>query len=195
MKKDTDFPYRLQDRANTFTNGQAGQSNYSLNMPWKVMISGSYVFRELEDVRKQRAFISADIEYIRHRASRFNSSNENPTASEKSYFTALNNVMKSNYRSTFNVRLGGEVKFNVIMARAGFAYYGNPYKDPALKGNQMLLSGGLGYRNHGFFVDLTYVHNMKKDTDFPYRLQDRANTFASTKVVKSQLMGTIGVKF
>ncbi len=181
--------------SNTFTNGQAGESNYSLNMPWRAIISGSYVFREIQDVRKQKAFISADIEYIRHRASRFRSSNETPTQDEKNYFTALNNVMKSNYKSTFNFRLGGELKFDVIMIRGGLAYYGNPYKDPELKGNQLLLSGGLGYRNHGFFVDLTYVQNMKRDTDFPYRLSDRLNTFASTRITTGQLMCTIGFKF
>ena len=34
----------------------------------------------------------------------------------------------------------------------------------------LLLSGGLGYRNKGMFIDLTYVHTISKDVDFSYRL-------------------------
>lgn len=46
-----------------FTNDQAGKSKYVQTTPLKAMISASYVFREVENTKKQRAFISADIEY------------------------------------------------------------------------------------------------------------------------------------
>jgi hypothetical protein len=91
--------------------------------------------------------------------------------------------------------VGGEIKFNVVMARLGFAYYSNPYKDVEFKGSRMLLSGGLGYRNHGFFVDLSYVYNMTRQVDLPYRLEDRANTFANIRQNQGMIVGTIGVKF
>ncbi|MEP7165487.1 MAG: aromatic hydrocarbon degradation protein, partial [Ferruginibacter sp.] len=94
-----------------------------------------------------------------------------------------------------NFRIGGELKFNIIMARLGFAYYSNPYKEAALKSSQMLLSGGLGYRNKGFFVDLTYVQRVKKDVNFPYRLEDRANTFANVEQRQGNVVATIGFKF
>ena len=81
------------------------------------------------------------------------------------------------------------------MARNGFAYYGKPYKDAELKASRMLLSGGLGYRNKGFFVDLTYVHAISKDVNFPYRLEDRANTFAELKQQKGNIVATVGLKF
>ncbi len=67
------------------------------------------------------------------------------------------------------------------MARLGLAYYMNPYKDPALKANRFLLSGGLGYRHKGFFIDLTYVHSFNKDVDFAYRLQDKAQHICNSK--------------
>ena len=178
-----------------FTNNQPGESRYSLNTPWKAIISASYVFREIENVRKQKGFISADIEYLRHRGSRFSSGNETPTIAEKAYYKSLNEVVKTNYKGTINFRVGGELKFDIIMARIGFAYYSNPYKDDAFKANKMLLSGGLGYRNNGFFVDLTYVYNLKKDVDLPYRLEDRANTFAELKQKQGHIVATIGVKF
>ena len=179
----------------TFTYDKVGESKYAFNMPWKAIISGSYVFREIENVKKQRAFISADLEYVRHKASRFFSNNENPTKSETGYYDQLNKVVKNEYKSTVNFRIGGELKFNVIMTRLGFAYYSNPYKDVAFKANNIRLSGGIGYRNHGYFIDLTYVHSIKKDVDLPYRLSDRANTFANTTQTLGNIYATFGLKF
>jgi len=178
-----------------FTNGQPGEAMYIQSTPFKAMVSASYVFREVKDVTRQKGFISADIEYVQHRGSRFSSDNEIVSDEEKVYYKSLNKVVKSNYKGNFNFRVGGELKFKIIMARLGFAYYGNPYKDKELKANRMLLSGGLGYRNKGFFVDLTYVHAMSKDVNFPYRLQDRANTYATLNQQRGNIVATVGVKW
>lgn len=178
-----------------FTNDQPGEARYVQSTPFKAIISASYVFREVKDVTRQKGFISADIEYVQHRGSRFQSDNETVTDDEKVYYKALNKVVKSNYKGAFNFRVGGELKFKIIMARLGFAYYSNPYKDKELKANRMLLSGGLGYRNKGFFVDLTYVHAMSKDVNFPYRLQDRANTYATLNQQRGNIVATVGVKW
>ena len=178
-----------------FTNGAAGESRYQQTTPWRAIVSGSYVFRELENVKKQKGFISADIEYVNHRGSKFTSDNENPTEKEKADYKNLTNVIKQYYKGAFNFKIGGEVKFNIVMARLGFAYYSNPYKDPGFKANRMLLSGGVGYRHKGVFVDLTYVHQLNKDANFPYRLEDRANTFAATRQTLGNVAATVGWKF
>lgn len=179
----------------TFTNGQPGESKYTMLTPWKILISGSYVFREIEDVRKQKGFITADIEYVNHKGSSFFSANEKPDDNELAYYKGLNNVIRSEYKGNFNFRVGGELKFNTIMGRLGFAYYTNPYKDKALKANRMLVSGGLGYRHKGFFIDLTYIHSFNKEVDFAYRLQDKDNTFATVKNQRGNIVGSFGFKF
>jgi hypothetical protein len=182
----------------TFTNDQPGKNSYIQLTPWKAILSASYVFREVENVKRQKGFISADIEYVNHRGSRFSVDKDVKgdvaIDEKKTYYKQLNKVLKDYYKGAFNFRVGGELKFNIIMARLGFAYYMSPYKDKTLKANKMLLSGGLGYRNKGFFVDLTYVHNMSKDVNFPYRLEDRANTFASVKQTQGNISATIGFK-
>lgn len=179
----------------TFTNGEAGEAKYTQRAPWKAILSASMVFGTTENVKKQKGFITADIEYVRHTASRFSSDNEDPTPEEKAYYKALNNVIKDYYKGAFNFRAGGELKFNTLMARLGFGYYGNPYHDKELNASQVLLSGGLGYRNRGYFIDLTYVHRTKKDVNFPYRLTDRANTFANTRQQTGMVVATVGYKF
>jgi hypothetical protein len=177
-----------------FTNNDIGKNQYIQSTPFKVMISGSYVFREVENVKRQRAFITADVEYVHHRGSRFSSDAEKPTDDERLYYKSLNNVVKGYYKGNFNFRVGGELKFNTIMGRLGFAYYGNPYKEKELKANRMILSGGLGYRNKGMFVDVTYAHAFNKDVNFPYRLGDAANTYAIVKNQRGNIVATLGFK-
>ncbi len=179
----------------TFTNNVKGESKYIQSTSFKAMLSGSYVFREVENVNRQKAFITADVEYVHHKGSRFGSDNEEPTENEKAYFKDLNNVVKGYYKGNFNFRVGGELKFTILMARLGFAYYGNPYKETELKANRMILSGGLGYRNKGVFVDLTYAHSFNKDVDFAYRLADKANTYAVVKNQRGNIVATLGFKF
>jgi hypothetical protein len=181
--------------SDSFTNGERGKAKYIQTSPWKFILSGSYVFREVEDVTKQRGFITADVEYVKHSGTKFSSDADQPTEDDKVYYKQLNGVIKDIYKGNINVRVGGEIKFNTIMGRLGFGYYGNPYKDAPSKANKMTLSGGLGYRNKGFFVDLTYVHLITKDFDVPYRLNKLETVYADVKQNRGNVIATIGVKF
>ena len=189
-----DYNGKSSASSTLFTN-QPGESKYSMLTPWKFLVSGSYVFREVENVKNQKGFITADIEYVTHKSSSFYSANEVPTSDEKQYYNSLNNVIRNEYKGNFNFRVGGELKFNVLMARLGFAYYTNPYKDAALKANRKLFSGGLGYRHKGFFIDLTYIYSINKDVDFAYRLEDKSNTFASLDTRRGNIVASVGFKF
>jgi hypothetical protein len=177
------------------TDENSGQTPYLLYSPWRFMLSGSYVFREVNDTRKQRAFITGDVEYVTYPSSRFKPQGENKNNGEITYYNELKSVIKDYYKGAFNFRLGGELKFHTIMFRAGAAYYSNPYKDKNLKSDIFQLSGGLGYRNHGMFVDLTYVHNVTKDVNFPYRLDDKQNTFATQNTTRGNVVVSVGFKF
>ena len=165
---------------------------YDYYSPWRFLVSGSWMFSAVEDVTKQRGFITADIEYVTHQSSRFHSADYDE---DDEYYKGVNEGVKIAYKNVFNFRVGGEMKFNTLMTRLGFAYYGSPYDDDALKAHKMNVSGGIGYRNSGIFLDLTYVYGLNKDVDFPYRLADKANTFADIRNHNSNLLVTFGVKF
>jgi hypothetical protein len=175
-----------------FTGNAPNEFKYDLVSPWKFIVSGSYVFREVEDVTRQKGFITADIEYTNYKWSSFSTAEEN---GDDSYYKGVNNDIDAAYKGAFNFRIGGELKFKTIMTRLGFAYYGSPYVDKELKARHMFVSGGLGYRNKGMFIDLTYVHQLNKDVNFPYRLSPpRQNTFAVLKENGGNLMLTVGFK-
>jgi hypothetical protein len=172
--------------------GSSNGIRYYVTSPWKFLISGSYLFGGGEsDVKKQKGFITGDIEYATTNSTRFSTSEDNP---DPNYYNGLNAAVKNLYKGAFNFRVGGELKFNTIAARAGFAYTTNPYQAGELKADQYFISGGVGYRNKGFFVDLTYVQGFGKDADFPYRLSDKANTYAALKQTTGTVLMTVGIK-
>lgn len=173
--------------------GQNPDYRYDLVTPWRILLGGALVINEVADVTRQKGFITADVEYVSYASPRFSSAEPNVP---NDIYKGVNAAVKSSYRSTFNFRAGGELKFKVVMARLGFAYLGNPYKDKALNASRMNISGGIGYRNKGYFVDLTYVHAIQKNIHFPYRVaQPRLNTFATLRDQSSNVLLTVGVKF
>lgn len=198
----TDLEGYLTGGSTSFANEDTIYSQFGYNVPeyrydyfspWKFIVSGSYLFGgTLEDVKQQKGFITADIEYVTHRSSRFHSADE---GGDTEYYDAVNEGVKVSYKGAFNFRVGGELKFNTLMTRLGFAYYGSPYDDNQLKVHKMNVSGGIGYRNKGIFVDAAYVLGLNKDVNFPYRLADKPNTFATVKDNNGSLIFTVGFKF
>ncbi len=185
----------LTQSSDLFTNGQDGQFQYWLFTPYHIIASASYVVHQTEDVKMQRGFLTADIEYINYKASSFTTDPTYNDQGSKDYLKSLNKAIDNAYKGGLNFRLGGELKFTTFMGRLGVAYYSNPYKDlNGEKGNRFQVSGGLGYRNKGMFIDLTYMYTMTKDVNFPYRLQYSPFSAANIKGNKGNVLVTVGFK-
>ncbi len=182
------------ESSNALNSGNPGVRYYNMITPWRAIVSASYVFREISDTRKQRAFISADVEYVNYRSARFSSSDKDNTALQN-YYQIVNNGIKDTYKGNVNFKLGGELKLHTIMFRLGGAYYGSPYADENLKANRIIATGGLGYRDQGIFIDLTYGHTFVNDAQFAYRLNDKPNTFAEQTGSRGNIVLTFGFKF
>lgn len=172
---------------------------YMLTTPWRAAVSLAYVFREISDVTKQKAFITADLELVNYKANSFKSTATDATAGEEQYFKDLNASIDALYKMAFNARIGGELKFKTIMVRAGFNYMGSPYQKSQLpqgaKVSRMIPSVGLGYRDKGYFVDLTYSHLIGNDFHIPYVLTGNNYPFANNKYSNGQIVATVGFKF
>ena len=172
-------------------NGQFLSSKYNISTPLKASVGASYVLHEAQDIRNQRGFVTADIEYVNYKGANFKSADRNDAAATD-YYKSLSTAIDNTYKNAVNVRLGGELKFSTYMFRLGGAYYGNPYKNE--KASLYKVSGGVGYRNKGIFIDLTYVYTLNKDVNYPYRLQDKPNTPALIKNTGGNIIATIGFK-
>ncbi|MBS1640560.1 MAG: hypothetical protein JSR12_10935 [Bacteroidetes bacterium] len=187
------YAHTVTESSDNLNSGNAGTRNYTIQTPMRLIASASYVFREVANTKKQRAFISADVEFVNYDGARFRPQNADD-AIAKNYYNTANDAVKNYLKSNFNFRLGGELKFDPWMFRAGIAYYGSPYKDGTLKANRIIPSAGIGYRNHGMFIDVTYVFAIVNDVNFPYRLNDKPNTYATQTGNRQQIALTVGFK-
>lgn len=182
-----------------FTDGNDYSYAYQLVTPWHAGFSLSYVFREIKDVTKQKAFITGDVELVNYKATSYSTTSPDATQGEKDYFKSVNQTIDDLYKMAVNARIGGELKFETVMVRAGFNYMSSPYQKDVLpegaKGWRMIPSLGVGYRDKGFFADLTYAHTIGNDIHVPYLLQDSQYPLAKNKFNNGQIVATIGFKF
>ncbi|MEO8819587.1 MAG: aromatic hydrocarbon degradation protein, partial [Ginsengibacter sp.] len=138
-----------------FSNGQPLESKYNLTTPWRAILSGTYLFgSNLENVHTQKGFITADVEYVNYKSMSFHDASNDQSAA--AYYNSLNKTIDNLYKSAINARIGGELKLNTFMVRLGGAYYGNPYQTQS--SDVVKVTGGIGYRNRGIFLDLAYVY-------------------------------------
>jgi hypothetical protein len=193
---DTENGQVLSDYSKDYTDGKATEFNYTYFSPYKAIGSISYVLREIQDVTKQRGFLTADVEYVNYRSSSFSVNDENNNdQSTKDYLKTLNKAIDNAYKGAINLRAGGELKFTTIMVRLGAAYYGNPYTNiNGENGSRLNLSGGLGYRDKGYFIDLTYVYNVTKDVHYAYRLANAPYSGANLRTGMGNIYLTVGFK-
>jgi long-subunit fatty acid transport protein len=187
----------LTQSTSELTGSERAQYRYRFVTPYRIIGSISYVLREIEDVRKQRGFITADVEYVNYSATSFSTHDEfNNGSGDEAYLNSLNQAIDKAYKGAFNFRVGGELKFTTLMVRLGAAYFGNPYRDIKGEfGDRLNLTGGLGYRNKGFFVDVAYVHSMNRDVHFAYRLSNADYAGATLRNTTGNVVATLGLKF
>jgi len=175
--------------------GSGNSYKYQLYAPWHFLISGSYIFPG-QVTEGKMGFITADIEYQTNTSSKFSfQPDDSGNQPDNSYYDPLNSTVKSYYKNTFNFRLGGEYKVDELAFRIGGSYSMNPYSSPDLKANRTTVSGGLGYRKHGIFIDLTYVEAISNDVNFPYRLSEKDNLYSTVNTYSGNIILTVGMKF
>jgi hypothetical protein len=169
--------------------GYPGLREYTIATPTKATFSGSYFFAVPNKPTQPLGFISADIEWVNYAGTRFYANTFDQESTD--YYNALNQTNKAIYKNNLNFKLGSELKLNGNwMLRAGTSYYGSPYKDENIKASHLNVSGGIGYRTNRHFIDLTIVSTTSKDAVFPYRLNDKPNTYAS--LTGNRMMFNIG---
>ena len=188
--------------------------DYRINSPYKLIFGGAYTF-------KSYGLISVDYELVDYSSMRLKEdthylSNYN----EQAPFYAENQMIKNTFRAASNFRVGieGNLPWRISL-RAGYGYYGSPYKSSAGKdtgyyedsrGNLMtptysmgignytsnVYSAGIGYRFKVGFIDFAYSLT---ETKVNYAL-DSYNEFGvmdgvETKTNFNRFALTLGFKF
>lgn len=156
--------YDLEDQFKTILNSDLsfgkydasspnGRFNYELNTPMRLIGSLGLVFGT-------QGLLSFDYEYADYTQMRLRSNTY--------MFTNENRVIRNNFETQHNFRIGGEVRLDPIILRAGYALNTSPYKSGVNDAQRGTISGGIGMRDKNFFIDFGYYLTQYSENYYPY---------------------------
>ncbi len=156
-----------------------GEYEYILTTPYDITGSVAFQFQKL-------GLISLDVERVDYSTMRLMDGGDGYD------FFDENEDIKNNFQTTYNIRAGGEIRLAPLYLRGGYLYYPSPYKNKEISITRGV-SGGIGYREQGFFLDLSVLSMQYSKDYYMYNHEDlqAANlSFENVKVVT-----TLGFRF
>lgn len=188
--------FRLEDSYNTsmyynYTDGGAnyqgsaespdGLFNYKLRTPWRLIGS-------LGGIIGKAGFLSGEIEWVDYTNAQFRFDGYDTEERD-----ANQNIVKT-LNSALNLRVGGEVVYDIFRFRGGFGLHQSPLAGDDTVNNSYSL--GIGIRQESFFIDFAYRHYTFKETYVPYLLNDSGSQqFIDRDVLTNRFLMTFGFRF
>ncbi|MEP2277061.1 MAG: hypothetical protein ABJH98_16510 [Reichenbachiella sp.] len=162
------------------------ESNYNVTTPFKLTTGAAFFLGKL-------GFISADVDFINYSKAKLKSSDFDASGDNQS--------IQSLYQNAINWRIGSEFRVSSFRVRGGYSYEGDPYKNSGIDNSISKISGGIGYRNREFFVDISAVHTKWNSVRSPYTIysyndpSENISPVAYTENKNLNVSVTFGVNF
>jgi hypothetical protein len=161
-------------------NSPSGNYDYDLETPWRAMGNIAFIIAKV-------ALISADYEFVDYSKAEFDGYDYG--------FYNENTAIKSKYEKGHNIRVGGEYKIGQLALRAGYAWYNSPFAPGINDGKKNYFTGGLGYRDKNFFVDLAYVYSMSNEDYYLYKSENVTVNPVKNKYITNNVLLTVGLRY
>ena len=170
-----------------FTESQSYNSTGTID--WRLTMPSKFI-GSVAIVAPEHGMIDLDCEVVNYSAATVND-DDMQIGNE---YDELNGRISDDLRTTVNLRVGGEMTFGPAVARAGFGFYGSPYKSSHVNSSahQLVYSIGAGYRGHLAFIDFGYNLRTKKESKFIYTYNESE---AKTKSRIGNFVLTAGFRF
>lgn len=139
-----------------------GEYAYALTTPFRANVGSAVTFNK-------QGFLTVDVEYVGYSQARL-SPTPNDVNGTTAGFTDDNQGIRTAYRNTVNLRIGGEARFDIFRARLGYARYGDPYQANVIDRTQNFYTAGLGLRQNSFYLDVAGVYATANQAYSPYTL-------------------------
>jgi hypothetical protein len=168
--------------------------SYSLSTPARFTF-GAAVFYP------KKGFITLDVEminYSRATTSNFSAQYYSLTINAES---DVNRVVSSRFTSATNLRVGGEYRVKKFRIRGGYSIMDDPYlRKPTDRVNYSLtgvssITGGLGYRDTTFFIDLAVTNTQGNGYYVPYAVATDISPNLNYVNTSTRVMFTVGFPF
>jgi hypothetical protein len=157
-----------------------GTYTYRISQAPRITASGAFII-------KKRGIISVDYETINYAGVRLRDDNGS--------FDNENELIRKEYRSTGNLRIGAELRFTENYIRAGYQQLGNPKISNISAGNTQVVSLGAGFRNEQFYFDAAYLYSFRKGSFTPYNPAISYTRIADLNISQHSILLTVGTRF
>ena len=181
--------YYYEDLTSTFDDGDryefatdAFRFNYRLTTPFRVL--GGVAVQLMKT-----ATISVDYEMVDYGMTRFSK------ASDDYQYYDENQSIKDIFRQAHNIRAGAEYRLGGLYFRGGYGLYGTAFNSSEVNSDNFhtSLSGGLGFRQSGFYIDLAYT---RLTNQMKYYMYNYYNVDPVTiETGRNTLIATLGLRF
>lgn len=167
--------------------------DYRLETPMRATFSGAFVVGKTGLISLDYELVNYGNAKLRRGGDGYNFTNENMDIGEA-------------YKTTGNLRIGGELKLSdPFSIRAGYQYQPSAFNSmafgksqPNADSNMMVYSGGLGYRFGPMYFDVAYRYSTLTNYDLPYATPSSSYPepkFAEFNHQRHDVLFTFGYRF
>jgi len=142
-----------------------GNFNYRLRTPWRANVGTAFFFEKY-------GFLSLDAEYVAY---------DNMNLRNREFagvFDADNQTIEQLYQPVWNIRAGGEFRYQNFRLRGGYALEGDPYDNfgSTLDISRKItrITGGIGVRLTDWYADLAVIHSRSNQIYQPYSFESNS---------------------
>ena len=179
------------DTMNASWSSPNGHFNYNMVTPWRLIGSAAVLFGKY-------GFISADYEWVDYSSGSVDFT-YGATSNEIAAANNINQLVQNKYTAASNLRLGGEFSYDVFRLRAGYAMYASPFATGQATGNsdysRNFITGGIGFRENDFSLDMSMVHQTGNEFYQPYTLSSQIVPGSTIKKQSNTFSITLGMRF
>lgn len=165
----------------------SGSFSYQLLTPFKASVGMAFFMNK-------NGFISADVDYVNYASALLQTKDASGTLYS---LDKDNETIRSIYKPTFNIRIGGEYRWDIFRFRAGYGFSGDPHRSDFddLDRSIHTMTCGAGVRFDSYYFDLAIVQNRYKVGYSPYVLKAGNSPSSLSRIVETNLLFTWGFFF
>ncbi len=165
---------------NYYKESPNGKYDYRLTTPMR--LQGSLAFLIMN-----YGLISGDYEYIDYSSAKLR-------ADDYSFFNENNDIALS-YDKGHIFRVGTEWRTGNLSFRAGYSYATSPYQGDINDGIVQSYSGGIGYKDDHFYIDLAYAFAKSEEDYYLYGTRYITVNPVENDLKNHRIMMTLGARF
>lgn len=159
-----------------------GSYDYQLTSPFKAIGSLGVIFGKA-------GLLGIECEFIDYSTARLRANDY--------FFGDENNAIETGLTQTVNIKVGGEIKYDMLSFRLGYALYGSPYQSGQIneKAYTTSYNAGFGIKNENFYFDMAF--NYLANEEYYYLYEPNVVTVPPAKVSNTnfKVMATFGFRF